>query len=147
MFNITVIDYKDQIRKSITFSSPILIQLNKILLKVLLSVEAFLLITKEPPEVFYKIGALKSFVKFPGKHLCWNLFSTKVAGLRQFIKKGVSGTGVFLGILLNFQENIFYRTPPGVCFHTQFVINFYGFFCSRIFIFLEKGNTRCCQKN
>ena len=34
------------------------------------------------PEVFYKLGFLKSFVKFTRKHLCWNLFFNKVAGLK-----------------------------------------------------------------
>ena len=34
------------------------------------------------PEVFYKLGSLKSFVKFTRKHLCWNLFFNKVAGLK-----------------------------------------------------------------
>ena len=28
-------------------------------------------------EVFYKIGALKSFLKFMGKHLCWSPFLIK----------------------------------------------------------------------
>ena len=37
---------------------------------------------KKPPEVFYKKGALKNFLKFTGKHLCRSIFSNKVAGLR-----------------------------------------------------------------
>ena len=36
----------------------------------------------QPPEVFYKKGVLKSFVKFTGKHLYHSLFFDKVAGLR-----------------------------------------------------------------
>ena len=39
------------------------------------------------PEVFYKLGFLKSFVKFTRKHLCWNLFFNKVAGLKPEKKK------------------------------------------------------------
>ena len=41
---------------------------------------------KQPPEVFYKKGALKNFAKFTGKHLCQSLFLNKVD----------SDTGVFL---------------------------------------------------
>ena len=37
---------------------------------------------KQPPEVFYKKGLLKTFAKFTGKHLCQSLFFNKVAGLR-----------------------------------------------------------------
>ena len=35
---------------------------------------------KQPPEVFCKKGVIKNFATFTGKHLCWNLFFTKVAG-------------------------------------------------------------------
>ena len=35
---------------------------------------------KQPPEVFYKKGVLRNFVKFTGKHLCQSLFFNKVAG-------------------------------------------------------------------
>ena len=36
---------------------------------------------KQPPEVFYKKGALTNFAKFTLNHLCQNLFFNKVAGL------------------------------------------------------------------
>ena len=36
---------------------------------------------KQPPEVFYKKGALKNTVKLSGKHLSWSLFFNKDAGL------------------------------------------------------------------
>ena len=39
-------------------------------------------IQKQPPEVFFKIGVLKNFTKFSGKHLRQILFLNKVAGLR-----------------------------------------------------------------
>ena len=43
---------------------------------------------KQPPEVFFKKGALKNFAKFTGKHLCRGLFFNKVAGgACNFIKK------------------------------------------------------------
>ena len=49
------------------------------------------------PEVFYKKGVLRNFPKFTGKHLCQRLFFNKAVGLAcNFIKKRVSGTGVFL---------------------------------------------------
>ena len=35
------------------------------------------------PEVFCKKGVLKNFTKFTEKHLCQNLFSLKVAGLKK----------------------------------------------------------------
>ena len=34
------------------------------------------------PEVFCKIGVLRNFAKFSGKHPCQGLFFNKVAGLR-----------------------------------------------------------------
>ena len=34
------------------------------------------------PEVPYKKGVLKNFIKFTGKHLCESLFFDKVTGLR-----------------------------------------------------------------
>ena len=47
------------------------------------------------PHVFYKIGVLKKFSKFTGKHLCQGPLFNKVAGLRllpeawNFIKKEI----------------------------------------------------------
>ena len=54
-------------------------------------------------EVFYKIGVLKNFAKFPGKHLHWSLCSNKVTGLEPatLLKKD-SDTGVFQSILQKF---------------------------------------------
>ena len=68
-------------------------------------------VQKQPPEVFYKKDPLKNFGKFTGKHLCQSLFFNKVPGLGlQLYLKRHSGTGVFLEILRNFPENLFYRT-------------------------------------
>ena len=64
---------------------------------------------KQLPELPHK-KALKSFInfsKFIGKHLCRSLFFNKIAGL---IKKETD-TSVFLRILRNFSQNLFYRTP------------------------------------
>ena len=35
-------------------------------------------VQKQPPEVFYKKGVLRNFVKFTGKHLCQSLFLKKL---------------------------------------------------------------------
>ena len=62
-----------------------------------------------------KKSILKSFTKFTGKHSCQSLFLNKVASLRpSTLLKRDSGTGVFLWILWNFQEHLFYRTPPDI---------------------------------
>ena len=37
-------------------------------------------VQKPSPEVFYKKGVLRNFLKFTGKHLCESLFFNKVAG-------------------------------------------------------------------
>ena len=60
-----------------------------------------------------KIGVLRNFTKFTGKHLCQSLFY-KVAGL------GLdSGTGVFLRILWILKQHLLYRTPLDECFFTE----------------------------
>ena len=56
---------------------------------------------------------LRNFTKFTGKHLRQSLFFSKVA---ESLLKRDSGTGVFLWILRNFREHLFYRTPPEDCF-------------------------------
>ena len=38
-----------------------------------------------------------------------------------------SGTGVFMWILLNFQEHLFYRTPAGDCFSNYIILTNYNF--------------------
>ena len=64
-----------------------------------------------------KKGVLKIFKEDIGRHLCQNLIFNKVAGLRMAtLLKRDSGTRVFLLILWNFQEHLFYRTPLGDCF-------------------------------
>ena len=61
----------------------------------------------------FKIGVLKNFAIFTGKHLCWSLFLIKVQTFRPatLLKRGCN-TDVFLGILRNFSKQPFYRTPP-----------------------------------
>ena len=56
-------------------------------------------------------GVLSNLAKFTGKHLCQSFFFNKVTGL------GLGcGTGVFLWMLRNFSEHLFYRTYLGDCF-------------------------------
>ena len=72
---------------------------------------------KQPPEVSMKKGVLENFAKFAGKHLCQSLFFNKVAGLSlQLYWKRDSVTGVFLWILQNCHEHLFYRTALDGCF-------------------------------
>ena len=48
-------------------------------------------------QIFFKIGVLKTFANFTGKHMCWSLFLIKLQGLQayNFIKIDPN-TGVFL---------------------------------------------------
>ena len=63
----------------------------------------------------YKKVVLKKLAKFTGVHLCQSLFFNKVAGQQLYLKRDPD-TGVFLWILQNFQEHLFYRTPLDDCF-------------------------------
>ena len=39
-------------------------------------------------QMFFKVGVLKNFVSFTGKHLCWSLFLIKLQAWRpNFLKK------------------------------------------------------------
>ena len=63
-------------------------------------------------QVLCKKGLLKNFTELTGKHLYWSLFLIKL----QALLKADFSTGVFLLILRNFWEYLFYRTSPGDCF-------------------------------
>ena len=65
-------------------------------------------------QMFFKIGALKNFAYFIGKHQCWSIFLIKLQAWRPAtLLKRDSNTGVFLcGIGDIFQNIFFYRTPP-----------------------------------
>ena len=56
--------------------------------------------------MFFKIGALKNFVIFTGKHMRWSP-SIKLKALQR-----ASNTVAVMGILPKFYERFFYRTPP-----------------------------------
>ena len=51
-----------------------------------------------------KIGVLKNFAKFTGKHLCQSLFFNKVANFMHatLLKKKLWNSDVFMQILRNF---------------------------------------------
>ena len=57
---------------------------------------------------FFKIGALKNFAIFTGKHLCWSFFLIKllVWRLATLLNRN-SNPGVFLWILRNFSDHFF----------------------------------------
>ena len=57
-------------------------------------------------QIFFKIGLIKNFVNFTGKHLCWSLL------LRKF--KTDSNTDVFPWNFVKFLKYLFFRTPPVV---------------------------------
>ena len=56
------------------------------------------------PEVFYKLGILKNFVKFTGKPLCQSIF---------FIKKDTLAQVLSFGFFKIFKNTFFYSTPAG----------------------------------
>ena len=78
------------------------------------------------PYAFCKIGALKNFAKFTGKHMCQSLFFNKVVGLRT----RDSGTVVFLKID-EFSKNTFlHRTPLVAASDYYLTFNIISFYIS-----------------
>ena len=66
------------------------------------------------PDVLCKKGVLKIFAKFTRKHLCWSVFSNKVAGLRPItlLQKEIP-TQVFpCEFCKMFRNTFLYRTHP-----------------------------------
>ena len=60
--------------------------------------------------MFCKIGFLRNFAKFTGKHLCQSLFFNKVAGLTP--GTGDSGTGGFLKPATLLKKRLWHRCFP-----------------------------------
>ena len=59
-------------------------------------------------QIFFKIGALKIFAIFIGKHLCWSLFLIKLKAFRPAtLSRRNSSKGIFLWIVRSFQEQLF----------------------------------------
>ena len=68
-------------------------------------------------QMFFKIGVLRNFAIFTGKHLHLSNFLIKLQAFKPAtLLKRDSNTGVFLLILWNFKEHFFRRTPPDDCF-------------------------------
>ena len=67
--------------------------------------------------MFHKKAVLKTLAIFTGKHLCWNLFFDKNAGLQgpSFIKNTLEHR-CFLRTLRNFSEHLFWKTSANGCF-------------------------------
>ena len=69
-------------------------------------------IWKQPPEVFYKKGALKNFSKFTGKLLCQSLLFNKIPGLSKFLKNPLFTEHLFVtasGNLKYFAQGCFVK--------------------------------------
>ena len=63
--------------------------------------------------MFFKIGVLKSFANFTGKHLCWSLFLKNLQAEGLQLPKKKTPTQVFSCELCeNFKNTFSYRTPP-----------------------------------
>ena len=68
--------------------------------------------------MIYKKAALKNFAIFTGKHLCWSFFIIKLQAFSTTIllERDSNTAGVFLWILRNFKDNLFWRTSANDCF-------------------------------
>ena len=96
------------------FLSKLYLKLNLLLISKIFKGEKYVIIQKENlrdvstqdeiplgrsirPQMFFKIGVLKIFANFTGKHLCWSLFLIKLQALKPAnLLKRDSNTGVFL---------------------------------------------------
>ena len=68
-------------------------------------------------QMFFKVGVLKNFASFTGKHLCWGLFLINLQALRSAtLLKRNSNTGVFREIWEILKNVFLYRTPPVAAF-------------------------------
>ena len=60
-------------------------------------------------QMFFKLGALKNFANFTGKHLCWSLFLIKF--LRNFIKDIPTQVCWSVKFAKFLRTSFFYRLP------------------------------------
>ena len=63
-------------------------------------------------QMFFKIGFLKNFAIFRGKHLYWNLFLIKLQALRPVFLLKRDEHRCFPVNIAKFLKTAFYRTPP-----------------------------------
>ena len=77
-------------------------------------------------QMFFKIGVLKNFAIFTGKHLCWSLFLIKlIKGLKScnFIKKRLQHRFFPVNIAKFLSTAFFYRTLPVAASKDKFLIS------------------------
>ena len=66
---------------------------------------------------YIREALLTNFPIFTGKHLSWSLFLIKLQSFRSAtLLKRDPNTGVFLWVLQNFSEHLFWRTSANDCF-------------------------------
>ena len=96
------------------------------------------------------IGVFKNFAMLTGKHLYWSLFLIKLQAWKHApLLKRDSNTGVFLWILQNLEEQLFYRLPPVAAFEITsifLIVHFLHIFEYQV-IFIFKLEMRYCQAN
>ena len=90
--------------------------------------------------MFFKTGVLRNFPIFTGKHLCWSLFLIKLQALQTAtLLKRDFNTSVFLWILRNFCEQLFYRAPTVESVDLLFLAkNNVGWFLLKRFVYLVR---------
>ena len=71
---------------------------------------------KQPPEMFYEKSCSSKFLNIHRETPVLESLFKKAAGLKETLLKRDSNTGVFPGILLSFQERLFWRTSANGCF-------------------------------
>ena len=63
-------------------------------------------VRSSPSHMFFKIGVLKNFANFTGKHLCWSLFLIELQVWRPYWKQ--TPTLVFSGEICETLKNIYF---------------------------------------
>ena len=65
-------------------------------------------------QMFFKVGVLKRFANFTGKHLCWSLFlkNLQAKGLQLHKKRKTPTEVLSCEVCEIFDSTFSYRTPP-----------------------------------
>ena len=64
-------------------------------------------------QIFFKVGVLKNFTDFTGKHLCWSVFLIKLKAFRPATLLKKTPTQVLCCEICETYKNTYpYRTPP-----------------------------------
>ena len=104
----------------------------------------YFLLQKQPPEVFCKIGVLKNFAKFTGKHPCQSFFFNKVADTCNFIKKEAL-VQVFACEFCEISKNTFLERTP-LMTASVVLIHCKGFWRCNSTVFRRSYHKSHCQK-